>query len=76
MWARFCKTWVPGFEKLLDEGIKRQWYNIINITDRCITIVIDTCLRIYGLHRPEIGSYFVGWPFLSGTHYFMGSETQ
>ena len=38
MWSRFRKTWVPGFERLLDEGIKRQWYDIINITDRCVAI--------------------------------------
>ena len=48
MWARFCKTWVPGFEKLLDKGIHRQWYNIVNITDRCVTVlhVIAKYLRI------------------------------
>ena len=34
MWWRFRKTWVPGFEKLLEKGITRQWYNVINVGDR------------------------------------------
>ena len=50
MWARFRKTWVPGFERLLDKGIKEQWYDIVNITDRCVATgmwnVIDTSLCI------------------------------
>jgi len=69
MWSRFRKTWVPGFERLLDKGIQRQWYNVINITDRCVTVlhVIDTCLRVYALYCLEIGLCFVGWPSLGSS---------
>jgi hypothetical protein len=34
MWWRFCHTWVPGFERLLEKGIKEQWYDGVNVADR------------------------------------------
>jgi len=36
MWWRFRKTWVPGFEGLLEKGITNQWYNTDDITDKYV----------------------------------------
>jgi hypothetical protein len=36
MWWRFHRTWVSGFEKLLEEGVKEQWYNTVNVADRYV----------------------------------------
>ena len=71
MWSRFRKTWVPGFERLLDKGIKRQWYNIVNITDRCFSYLSMLSRHVDALRCREIGLYFVGWPSLG----FSGRQT-
>ncbi len=34
MWWRFRRTWVTGFESLLEKGVKRQWYDSVNVADR------------------------------------------
>jgi hypothetical protein len=34
MWTRFRRTWVPGFEQLLEKGVNNQWYDNANIADR------------------------------------------
>ena len=36
MWSRFRRVWTGGFEDLLDEGIRQQWYNTVNIADRYV----------------------------------------
>jgi len=36
MWSRFRRTWVPGFENLLERGLQKQWYDIVNVGDRCV----------------------------------------
>jgi hypothetical protein len=36
MWSRFRRVWTGGFEELLDEGIRQQWYNTVNIADRYV----------------------------------------
>jgi len=53
MWSRFCKTWVPGFEQLLDKGLEQQWYNIVNITDRCVTMVYMLSTHVHASYYPE-----------------------
>lgn len=61
MWWRFRKTWVPGFEKLLEKGITQQWYNDINVADKY------ACHEIHGGFEPykvlKTGLFFVGWPY-------------
>jgi len=39
MWWRFRKTWVPGFEDLLEKGITNQWYNTDDIADRYVPMI-------------------------------------
>ena len=53
MWLRFRKTWVPGFEQLLDKGLEQQWYNIVNITDRCVTMVYMLSTHVHASYYPE-----------------------
>lgn len=36
MWWRFRRTWVGGFEELLEKGIQQQWYNNVNVTDKYV----------------------------------------
>ena len=36
MWARFRRMWVPGFESLLQKGIRHQWYDDVNVADRLV----------------------------------------
>jgi hypothetical protein len=36
MWWRFRRTWVPGFERLLEEGIEEQWYDDVNVADKYV----------------------------------------
>ena len=62
MWWRFHRTWAPGYEKLLEEGVKQQWFDFTNVTDRCIRRVIYR--RPPSLQSTETGLSSVGWPFL------------
>lgn len=39
MWSRFRKMWVPGFEKLLQKGIQKRWYDMVNIGDRYVGLL-------------------------------------
>lgn len=36
MWWRFRRTWVAGFEALLEKGVQHQWYNTVNVADRYV----------------------------------------
>jgi hypothetical protein len=36
MWWRFRRTWVPGYEKLLEKGVTQQWYDCVNIADKYV----------------------------------------
>jgi hypothetical protein len=36
MWSRFRRTWVSGFEQLLERGVEQQWYDSVNIADRYV----------------------------------------
>jgi hypothetical protein len=47
MWSQFHRMWVPGFENLLQEGIRQQWYHDINVADRYITCHICIGLKTY-----------------------------
>ena len=62
MWWRFRKMWAPGFENLLQKGIERQWYNNVNIGDRCVQLLYVRLLNQIDLNK--IGWCFVGWPSL------------
>lgn len=33
-WWRVRETWSAGFEGLLDKGVRKQWYNADNVTDK------------------------------------------
>jgi len=46
MWSWFCKMWVPGFEKLLQTGIQKHWYDMVNIGDRCVGLLSAFCMLI------------------------------
>ena len=42
MWLRFRRMWAPGFKKLLQKGIRKQWYNMVNMGDRCVQLQLRT----------------------------------
>ncbi|KAK7019212.1 hypothetical protein VNI00_018140 [Paramarasmius palmivorus] len=35
-WSLLRKTWVPGFEQILQQGLINNWYNPINIVERLV----------------------------------------
>jgi hypothetical protein len=45
MWWRFRRTWVSGFEELLEKGLQEQWYNPVNITDRYVLLTSTLGLK-------------------------------
>jgi hypothetical protein len=57
MWWRFRRTWVGGFEKLLEKGVREQWYNTVNIADR---YVLQRLHKVSNLQNIT-GWSFVGW---------------
>ena len=36
MWWQFCWKWTLGYEKLLEEGVKQQWFNFTNVMVLCL----------------------------------------
>lgn len=46
MWWRFRRTWVPGFERLLEQGVKEQWYDIVNVADKYVMSMSTETLKL------------------------------
>ena len=60
MWWRFHRTWVCGFEKLLEEGVWEQWYNTVNIANRYVLQYLHKIPNLWNI----AGWSFVGWLYL------------
>ena len=60
MWWRFRRTWVSGFEGLLEQGVREQWYNNINVADR---YVLQHSCGVKNLHSVVTGWSSVGWQY-------------
>ena len=62
MWWRLRRTWAPGYEKLLEEGARQQWFDCVNVADRCVCPChINERLEV---HSIETGLSSAGWPSL------------
>jgi hypothetical protein len=48
MWWRFRRTWVPGYEALLEKGIEQSWFDSVNIADRY------TCYHQFTTHALKL----------------------
>ena len=75
MWARFRKTWVPGFETLLDKGIHRQWYNILNISDRCVLPCKMVSTQVHAFPRLIFRWLAIPWLQREADSYVYGHNT-
>lgn len=40
-WSRLRTTWSPGYENLLEKGVRNQWYNPDNTIDKYVPATFD-----------------------------------
>jgi len=65
MWWSFRKTWVPGFEDILEKGITNQWYKADNIADRYVPMFyIYKLFKTYGISKIRLVFRWLAIPWL------------
>ena len=57
-WGRLWDTWSGGFEAMLNEGIKNQWYNTNNLINRYVFFTCNFYFFLTCIVLPSAGLRF------------------